>query len=87
MGYWPAKIPCLLNIILMIGYCTIDTIIAGQVLSAVSGGGMSIAVGIVVISVICWIIAAFGMYPFQTYERYTYARTQQPLCLRSVFVQ
>ncbi|TQW02888.1 nucleoside transporter [Cordyceps javanica] len=40
MGYWPAKIPCLLNIILMIGYCTIDAIIAGQVLSAVSGGGM-----------------------------------------------
>ncbi|OAA52934.1 Permease, cytosine/purines, uracil, thiamine, allantoin [Cordyceps fumosorosea ARSEF 2679] len=72
MGYWPAKIPCLLNIILMIGYCTIDAIIAGQVLSAVSGNGMSIAVGVVVISAVCWMIAAFGMYPFQIYERYAW---------------
>ncbi|ATY67141.1 cytosine allantoin [Cordyceps militaris] len=72
MGYWPAKIPCLLNIILMIGYCTIDAIIAGQVLSAVSGGGMSIAVGVVVISAVCWVIATFGMYPFQIYERYAW---------------
>lgn len=70
MGYWPAKIPCALNIILMIGYCTIDAIIAGQVLSAVSGGGLSIAVGVVIISAICWIIATFGMYPFQVYERW-----------------
>lgn len=73
MGYWPAKIPCFLNIILMIGYCTIDAIIAGQVLSAVSGGGMSIAVGVVVITVICWLIVTFGMHPFQIYERYNIA--------------
>jgi hypothetical protein len=35
-----------LNIVLMIGYCTIDCIIGGQVLSAVSGGSMSIVVAL-----------------------------------------
>ena len=46
MGYYPAKIVTLLNIVLMEGYATIDCIIGGQVLSAVSGGSMTIAVGI-----------------------------------------
>ncbi|CZR61700.1 uncharacterized protein PAC_11597 [Phialocephala subalpina] len=45
MGYWPSKIPCFLNIVLMVGYCTIDGTIGGQMLSAVSGGSMSIVHG------------------------------------------
>lgn len=90
MGYWPAKLPTLLNIVLMVsaplvkngrcrksvidscqvGYCTIDAIIAGQMLSAVNGGSMSIAVGIVVVQIVCWIVAVFGMKFFHYYERY-----------------
>jgi purine-cytosine permease-like protein len=69
MGYWPSKIPCVLNIILMLGYCTIDAIIGGQVLSAVSGGNMSIAVGIVVVSIVCIVVSVFGMAIFHQYER------------------
>ena len=69
MGYWPAKLPTLLNIVLMVGYCTIDGIIGGQVLSAVSGGSMTIAVGIVVVSIVSWVIAVFGMAIFHKYER------------------
>lgn len=72
MGYWPSKILCFLNIILMIGYATIDGIIAGQVLSAVSGGKMTIIVGIVVVSVVCWVVAVFGMAMFHKYERYSW---------------
>lgn len=70
MGYWPAKLPCFLNMILMIGYGTIDCIIGGQILSAVSGGSMSIVVGIVIVALISWVIAVFGMAIFQKYERY-----------------
>ncbi|KAI4090968.1 MAG: hypothetical protein LQ339_008215 [Xanthoria mediterranea] len=73
MGYWPAKLPCLLNMILMIGYGTIDCIIGGQILSAVSGGSMSIVVGIVIVALISWVIAVFGMAIFQKYERYAWA--------------
>jgi purine-cytosine permease-like protein len=75
MGYWPAKIPCLLNIVLMVGYCTIDCIIGGQMLSAVSGGGMSIAVGIVIVSLVSWVVAVFGMGMFHHYERFVYSTT------------
>ncbi|KAL8940589.1 MAG: hypothetical protein Q9216_002734 [Gyalolechia sp. 2 TL-2023] len=38
MGYWPAKLTTVLNLIIMVGYGTISCIIGGQVLSAVSGG-------------------------------------------------
>lgn len=71
-GYWPAKLPTFLNIVLMVGYCTIDGIIGGQILSAVSGGTMSMAVGIVVVNVVCGIIVLFGMKPFQQYERFAW---------------
>ena len=70
MGYWPAKLTCFLNILIMVGYSVIASIIAGQILSAVSGGSMSVVVGIIITSLISWLIALFGMPVFQTYERY-----------------
>lgn len=70
MGYWPGKLICFLNMIIMVGYGTISCIIAGQILSAVSGGSMSIVVGIIITALISWLVAVFGMAVFQTYERY-----------------
>ncbi|KAK0710831.1 putative vitamin B6 transporter [Lasiosphaeris hirsuta] len=72
MGYWPSKIPCFLNIVLMVGYITISYIIAGQMMSAVSGGDMTIAVGIVVSALVCWVVAVFGMAVFHQYERFAW---------------
>ena len=69
MGYWPAKITCFLNIIIMLGYGVIVCVITGQVLSAVSGGSIGVVVGIVITTFCSWIIAVFGMALFQTYER------------------
>ena len=69
MGYYPAKIVTLLDIILMEGYATIDCIIGGQVLSAVSGGSMSIAVGIAIVALVEVTLAAFGLKVFHVYER------------------
>ncbi|KAK3695706.1 permease for cytosine/purines, uracil, thiamine, allantoin-domain-containing protein [Podospora appendiculata] len=71
MGYWPSKVPCFLNIILMVGYITISYIIGGQVLSAVSGGSLPITVGIVVVAVVVWVVAVFGMAVFHHYERWS----------------
>lgn len=70
MGYWPAKLIAVLNIIIMIGYGTISCILGGQILSAVSGGSMTVIVGIVIIALITWTIAVFGMKLFHEYERY-----------------
>lgn len=69
MGYWPAKIACFLNMVIMVGYATIATIISGQLLSAVSGGSMSIVVGIIIVALISWMVAVFGMAIFHLYER------------------
>lgn len=69
MGYYPSKITTLLNIILMVGYCTIDCIIGGQVLSAVSGGNMTIAVGVVIVALVVLLIAVLGLKVFNIYER------------------
>jgi purine-cytosine permease-like protein len=53
----------------MVGYCTIDGIIGGQMLSAVSGGSMSIVVGIIIVSLVSLVVAVFGMALFHHYER------------------
>ncbi|KAK5652656.1 hypothetical protein OQA88_10250 [Cercophora sp. LCS_1] len=72
MGYYPAKLPTFLNLVLMVGYITLNFIITGQILSAVSGGTMTIAVGIVVAAIVCWVVAVFGMWFFHAYERYAW---------------
>ena len=69
MGYWPSKLTCILNMIIMVGYGTISCIIAGQILSAVSDGSMTIIVGIVITALISWLVAVFGMGLFHIYER------------------
>ncbi len=70
MGYWPAKLACILNIILQIGWGIIGCIIAGQMFSAVNGGGLSIAVGCVVSALCIGFIATFGIAIVHTFERY-----------------
>lgn len=45
MGWWPSKVIVLLNLVQMIGYGLIDCVVGGQILSAVSPDGMSVAVG------------------------------------------
>lgn len=77
MGYWPAKLTALLNIILTIGYGVTACIIAGQILSAVSGGSMSIVVGIIITALITWLVTVFGMALFQTYQRYDYCSSKK----------
>ncbi|KAL2819362.1 permease for cytosine/purines, uracil, thiamine, allantoin-domain-containing protein [Aspergillus cavernicola] len=73
MGWWPSKLIVVLNLIQMIGYCLINCVVCGQILSAVSpNGSLSVAVGIVIIAVISWIIATFGIRVFHYYERFAF---------------
>lgn len=39
MGWWPSKIAVVLTLVILLGYCLIDVVIAGQILSAVSTRG------------------------------------------------
>ena len=70
MGYYPGKICVLLNMVIMVGYGMIDCVIGGQILSAVAGGQMSIVVGIIIVALISWVVATFGMSVFHLYERF-----------------
>ena len=70
MGYWPSKICALLNIVIMLGYGMIDCLVGGQILSAVSGGSLSVVVGIIIVAIITWLVVVFGLAVFHVYERY-----------------
>lgn len=69
MGYYPSKIACLLNIIIMLGYGMIDCLVGGQVLSAVAGGQISVVAGTIIVAAITWVVVVFGMSLFHQYER------------------
>jgi len=72
MGWWPSRLCVLLNIVIMLGYGLIDILIAGQILSAVNGGGLTVIVGVIVAAIISLVIVVFGIRVFHTYERYAF---------------
>ena len=73
MGWYPAKIIVILNIVVLLGYSLLDAVVAGQMLSAVSGtSNLNIVVGIVIVAVITWVITTFGYTVFHMYERYAW---------------
>ena len=62
----------------MVGYGTIDCIVAGQILSAVSGGSMSIVVGIIIVALVSWVVVVFGIQVFHIYERCVALHARKP---------
>lgn len=72
MGYYPSKICCLLNIFTNVGYSMVNCVIGGQILSMISGGKLSVIVGVVIVSLCSWSMAMFGMKVFSIYERCVY---------------
>ncbi|KAH8650936.1 permease for cytosine/purines, uracil, thiamine, allantoin-domain-containing protein [Tricladium varicosporioides] len=83
MGWWPSKLCVLLNLVIELGYGVVDTIVAGLILSAVNGSGMSVIVGIVVAALISWAVSTFGIKFFNMFERYTWI---PQVCILFIFV-
>lgn len=81
MGWWPAKVVVILNIIVLLGYGMIDCVVAGQILSAVAGGSMSVVVGIIVVAIIAWLVTTFGYQIFHYYERWAWLPQIVVLCI------
>lgn len=70
-GWWPAKICAILQLVGMLGYGLINSLIIGQILSAVSPGGrMTVVVGVVIAGIVTFLVCVFGMRVFHVYERY-----------------
>lgn len=63
----------MLNLFVNIGYGVIGCILSGQLLQAVSGGGLNISVGIVVVVVLGFFVSFLGYHFLQHYDRYAWA--------------
>lgn len=73
MGYWPSKIICILHLIQQIGFGIFGCIIVGQIISAVNGGGLTIAVGCIIATLCISLVATFGIAIVHIFERYAFA--------------
>ena len=69
MGYWPSKIAAVCNIIQQVGFGTIGCIITGQMITAVNGGSLSLAVGCVIAALCIGLVATFGITYLNKIER------------------
>lgn len=72
MGWWPTKLCVLLNLVIMLGYGLVDALMAGQILSAVNGSGMTVIVGVVIAGIIVLAVCCLGIRVFHIYERYAF---------------
>ncbi|KIW00317.1 uncharacterized protein PV09_08204 [Verruconis gallopava] len=75
MGWWPSKLCVILNIVIELGYGVVDCLVAGLILSAVNGGGMTVIVGIIITAIISWLVSTFGIRWFNAFEAYIWAPT------------
>lgn len=69
VGYYPSKVLYILNILTMLGYAMVNDILGGQIISTISGDHTNITVGIVIVAILTWTIATFGMHVFHLYSR------------------
>ncbi|KAJ5677156.1 uncharacterized protein N7477_002789 [Penicillium maclennaniae] len=81
MGYYPSKVCCALNVFTNLGYCMVNSVVGGQILSRVSGGHVSVLVGIVIVAGLSWVMAMFGMKIFAVYERFAWLPQLMVLCV------
>lgn len=70
MGYYAAMVCVVLNVLVNLTYGMLNSVVGGQILSKVSGGNVSVIIGIVIVSLASFTMATFGMRLFQFYERY-----------------
>ncbi|KXH67629.1 purine-cytosine permease FCY21 [Colletotrichum salicis] len=65
-------VPVLLNLATLVGFCVIMVVIGGQCLSAVGGGNVSPAVGIVIVALLALVISFCGFTILHLYERFAW---------------
>ncbi|EAW07746.1 putative purine-cytosine permease [Aspergillus clavatus NRRL 1] len=81
MGYYPNKVCCSLNVLTNLGYGMINAMVGGQILSKLSGGSVSVVVGIIIVALASWAMATFGMRIFQIYERFAWLPQLLTFCV------
>jgi Permease for cytosine/purines, uracil, thiamine, allantoin len=69
-GWYPNKLIAVLNTVQQLGWAGVACITAGLALQAVADGGISIAVGVVIVAVVSLLISFVGLRAILFYERY-----------------
>ncbi|PPQ80372.1 hypothetical protein CVT26_008273 [Gymnopilus dilepis] len=68
-GYYGVIVPCVLNLLGIIGFCTLNCILGGQALASVTDGRLSWTIGIVIFTVMSVIVSFFGYKFLHWFER------------------
>lgn len=71
-GRYLVSVPVILNLATLTGFCVIICVVGGQCLSAVTGGTMSAAVGIVIVGLLALAISFCGYKVLHAYERFAW---------------
>lgn len=69
-GYYFAILPALLNVISFIGFCAVNSIVAGQVLAAVNPGHLSVNAGICIVASVSMLVSFCGYRVLHAMERW-----------------
>ncbi|KXT16951.1 hypothetical protein AC579_7426 [Pseudocercospora musae] len=72
LGWYPNKIIAALNTIQQLGWSAVGCITGGLALTAVSNGGVSIVLGIIIIAVCSLAISFIGLRAILVYEKYAW---------------
>jgi purine-cytosine permease-like protein len=70
MGWWPAKLIAVLNVIEQIGWSSVGSITGGLALSAVSDGKLGSELGVVIAAVVGFILSFVGLKAIFQYEKF-----------------
>ncbi|KAI1082530.1 permease for cytosine/purines, uracil, thiamine, allantoin-domain-containing protein [Whalleya microplaca] len=71
-GRYLVSVPVILNLATLTGFCVVICVIGGQCLSAVTGGWLTPAVGIVIMGIVALFISFCGYGVLHQYERFAW---------------
>ncbi|MCJ1310478.1 hypothetical protein MMC25_004142 [Agyrium rufum] len=80
-GFYGAKICSVLNIIHQAGFAVINTVLCGQLLSAMSNYKMTMTVGMIILAVTTYVVSIFGFAFIHRFEKYSWILTFIALCV------
>lgn len=71
-GFWGAKLCSVLNVVVGGGFAVVNTVVVGQILSAVSNFSLPLTVGCIIIAVLSYAVSIFGFRLIHLYERWSW---------------
>ncbi len=71
-GWTGAKVMAFFNVVACIGWSAVGTLLAAEILNALSGGGIPVAAGVLAVAVLTALVSIYGYRYVHLYERYAW---------------